>query len=59
MSFLLPEQVETNLKIYRTIETILLFSAIWDPNMLNKMLAYINNSLMKYIRALGFKIKSV
>lgn len=42
MSFLLPEQVETNLKIYRTIETILLpvFSAVWDPNMLNKMLAH-------------------
>lgn len=42
MSFLLPEQVETNLKIYRTIETILLFSAVWDPYMymLNKMLAH-------------------
>lgn len=40
MTFLLPEQVETNLKIYRTIETILLFSAVWDPNMLNKMLAH-------------------
>lgn len=40
MLFLLSEQVETNLKIYRTIETILLFSAVWDPNMLNKMLAH-------------------
>lgn len=38
--FFLPEQVETSLKIYRTIETILLFSAVWDPNMLNKMLAH-------------------